>query len=80
MATSHSVVPDDIADVVAANVRAERARRKVTQRDLADRLGVTQQAISLKLSGARPFTAGEIATVADVLEVDPGTLLKRSGS
>lgn len=60
--------------VVAANVRAEMARRRLPQIALADRLGITQQAVSMKLAGRRPLTDTEVAAIADFLSVEPGSL------
>lgn len=68
MGTLRSVVPD--------NLRMTLALRRVQQTELADALGVSQQAVSLKLKGERPFTDGEIAAAARFLEVDPGELFR----
>lgn len=52
---------------VAATVRAEMARLGVSQHDLANALGVTQQAVSLKIKGSRPMTIDELDIVAPLL-------------
>jgi predicted transcriptional regulator len=52
------------------------ARRGVRQADIAATLGVTQQAVSGKLAGRRPFTDHEIAAVAERLGVAPGVLFE----
>jgi predicted transcriptional regulator len=54
---------------VAANIRAELARQKVSQSQVAEVLGVSQAAVSRRLSGALPFELDEIAAVADLLNV-----------
>jgi len=54
---------------VAANIRAELARQKVSQTQVAERLGLSQAAVSRRLSGALPFELDEIAAVADLLNV-----------
>ena len=66
MTTLRSVVPD--------NIRAEMARRRVPQKTLAEALGITQQAVSQKLSGRRPLTDHEITVTARVLGVPAGDL------
>lgn len=57
------------AERIAANVRAEAARRQVTQTMLADRLGLTQPGMSRRMLGRVPFSAAELAAVAEVLSV-----------
>ena len=64
MPTLRSVVPD--------NIRAEMARRRISQQALAEALGVTQQAVSQKLSGRRPLTDQEITVAARLLDVPAG--------
>jgi transcriptional regulator with XRE-family HTH domain len=53
------------AETVAANVRAEMARRRVTQADLAELLNVSQQAISRRVSGRTAFGLDDLAKLAD---------------
>lgn len=59
---------------VLANIRAEMARRQVRQQDLAERLGIAQQGISMRLNGKTPLTAEEIQIIADELGCNPTTL------
>lgn len=63
------------AQSVAANIRAEMARRRATQGALAAALGVTQQAVSRRLRGDVEFTVTELQIVAETLGVDPARLL-----
>lgn len=60
---------------VADNIRAEMARRQITQTTLATQLGRTQQAISRRLSGQTPFTIEDAAAIADILGVPLVSLL-----
>ena len=46
---------------VAEEVRAMRARRKVTSKAIAERLGITEMALSRRMNGATPFAIGEQA-------------------
>lgn len=48
--------------------------RGITQTSMAARMGITQAAISRKLSGERPWFADELATVAGILGVGVGEL------
>lgn len=48
--------------------------RGITQTSMAARMGITQAAISRKLSGERPWFADELATVAGILGVQVGEL------
>ena len=52
------------AESVAATVRAEVARRRVTQGALAEVLGMSQAAVSRRLSGAVAFDVEELSVVA----------------
>lgn len=67
---------DQRQSVVPGNLRAEMARRNVRQVDLARALGITQQAVSQKLNGRRPFTDVEISTAARIVGVAPGELFR----
>lgn len=53
-------------DVIAA-IRSEMARSGVLQRDLAEALGLSQQAVSRRLVGAVQFTIEEIEIIADTI-------------
>lgn len=63
------------AQAVPGNVRAEMARRRVTQAQLAEALGKTQQAVSARLNGRVAFDVNELHTVAEVLDIDVTDLL-----
>ncbi|MEU4592589.1 MULTISPECIES: helix-turn-helix domain-containing protein [Micromonospora] len=66
---------DDVRGKIAAEIRAEMARKRMTQRDLADKLGIAQPAVQLRLSGQRPFRAEELVVIAGALGVEPGQFL-----
>lgn len=59
---------------VADSVRAELARRKITQTELAEALGMTQPAVSRRMSGAVPFDTEELGRIADLLGVPMSVL------
>lgn len=60
---------------VAATVRAEMARNRVSQTALAETLGLSQAAVSRRLLGAVPFDVDELAQVAELLNVTAASLI-----
>lgn len=52
---------------MAANVRAELARRQRTQRDLAVAMGLDEHRVYKRVGGRVPFSADEIVLVARFL-------------
>lgn len=54
---------------IADGVRAELARRKVSQREAGEMLGMSKQAFSKRMTGSRPFRAEELANLADALGI-----------
>lgn len=63
-----------IADV-AANVRAEVARRRLRQSEIAEALELDQRAVSRRLLGYVEFSASELQKLAGLLDVPAATLL-----
>lgn len=57
------------------NVRAEMARRGVTQMVLARKIGLSQPAVSARLKGKTPFNINELCLIASVLNVPLTALL-----
>lgn len=66
---------DLTAQRVAANVRAELARQRITQTQLAAALRIAQSAVSRRLLGSVAFSLGELIEVARFLKVPVRTLL-----
>lgn len=60
---------------VAANVRAELARRRITQSEVAERLGVSRQNIAQRLNGSVDFRVGELLAIADLLGIPAANFL-----
>lgn len=54
---------------LAANIRAEMGRRKMSQSDLATAVGMSQPGISKRLGGTVPWTFPELIAVAQVFDV-----------
>ena len=59
---------------IGANVRAEMARRNVSQTTLAAALGITQAGISKRIRGQVPFTIDQLVKIAAALDVPLATL------
>lgn len=60
---------------VAANVRAELARRRVNQQALATAMGMGLMSISRRMSGQVSFSIAELYRVAEILKVDISALI-----
>lgn len=60
---------------VAANIRAEVARRKLRQEDVAEGLRMTRASVSALLNGQTALTLGKVQQVAEFLGVEPSKLL-----
>lgn len=67
--------PSRLNDRIAREVRAELARRGLTQLDLANAIGLSQASVSERLRGKTPFTSDDIERVADALGVHPSVLV-----
>lgn len=67
--------PMSPAERVAANVRAELARQRKSQTELAQALALPQSAVSRRCVGRVPFDINELTVVAGFLNVPLGVLL-----
>ena len=63
-----------------ANVRAEMARRGVSQTAMASHLGLGQSALSKRLRGVIAFDINELTAIAQHLDVPLDTLIAGVGS
>jgi len=61
---------------VADTVNAERARRRLTQQDLANAIGVSRAGVSERLRGAVPFDTDELAAIGGLLDMPPAEILE----
>ena len=57
------------AETVGAAVRAELARKRISQTVLAEKLHLSQTAVSRRLNGKKAFDVNELAVVSDVTGV-----------
>lgn len=58
-----------VTAAVAAEVRAEVARKQISQDKLAAQIGCSRQSLNRRLTGATPFDVAELAAIADALGV-----------
>jgi len=73
MSTAHDMQPDT-QEHVAAEVRAAMGRKRISGLQLARACGLTQSAMSRRITGHTPFDVNEIAAVAAELGVEVGSL------
>jgi transcriptional regulator with XRE-family HTH domain len=65
---------------VPANVRAELARKRISQSTVADRLGVSRQNVAQRLNGRVDFRVGELLAIADLLDIPAASLLAETAA
>ncbi len=65
----------DNRDAIAAEVRAATARAGFTQKELAERIGISSTALNKKWHGATSFTVEEFIRVAKATSVPVTSLL-----
>lgn len=65
-----------LGDHIAANVRAERARRRWTQEDLAQRLGWSRATVGDLESGRRKVAADDLPQLCGAFGVDLAELVR----
>lgn len=69
-------MPVDIRDTLAANIRAEMARKGITQDQLGEVLGISQPQVSRRLRGDITFNVIEISRIAELVGVPAAELLR----
>lgn len=70
--------PPRLSATVAATIRAEMARQRVTQRQLVERLGWTQPYISRRMAGHVAFDVDELSAIADAIGVPTEDIISTS--
>jgi transcriptional regulator with XRE-family HTH domain len=65
----------DLLDRFATNVRRFRAKKKLSQKALADRIGISVSYVSMLERGQRSPPLETIEKLAKALGVPPGSLL-----
>ena len=65
-------------DRVAANIRAEMARQRLSQSAVAGAVGMSPAAMSQRLTGKTPIDVNELVRLAAVLDIPAESLLRES--
>lgn len=73
---NHADRAEQFAGHVASAVRAEMARQRKTQAELAKALGITPGTAGRRLNSNPPFTVTEIARIADWLGIETSVLTR----
>ncbi|MFR0555731.1 hypothetical protein PSRA_1446 [Pseudoscardovia radai] len=70
-----STYGERFAAALAAELRAQKGRRKASDDDIADAIGVHRVSVSRYLSGARPIPLTVFADMCDYLGVAPAKVI-----
>ena len=65
-----------LSTIVNDNIRAEAARRRLRQADIAERMHVNRIKVADRMRGRTPWTLDELETVAGLFGVKPEVLLR----
>ncbi len=71
-------MPNDLRDTVAREVRAEMARRGLSQDALAKMLGERQWWVSKRLTRKIPFGIEDLDRIAQALDLPPEHFMARA--
>ncbi|MDN4645386.1 helix-turn-helix domain-containing protein [Arthrobacter sp. PsM3] len=66
---------ESVSERVAANVRAEAARLKMSQRDIATALGVSQSSANRRWLGVTPIDVEELYALSAAFSIPVSALL-----
>jgi DNA-binding XRE family transcriptional regulator len=80
LVSNRESLANDLVAVFGENLRAARLRSDLTQAEIADRLGITQQYLSLIEKGRKNVTLRTMMALADVLGADVSDMLRRPRS
>lgn len=69
---------EKLAAAVAEQLRAERAVKRWTYKELATAAGLTEQSVMRYLTEKRDIPLPEFAALSDALGVTPGDLINRA--
>lgn len=69
-----------LTETVAAEVRAELARRNISKTDAAAKLGISRTLLWNRLRGESPFTVDELEALAELLGIPAARFLSSGAS
>lgn len=70
------MTPEQLDALVAENIRAARARRRLRQEDLADEMGWSRQTVSTVEAGTRRVTLADAVALCAALQIGLRDLLE----
>ena len=70
-----AVKPEELDELIAGNVRARRARLRMTQEELADEMGWTRSMVTSLESKARRVTVADAWALCQALNISLAELL-----
>lgn len=65
---------------IGVEIRVAMLRRGLSQTELAERVGMSQAALSRRLSGEVPLDVDQLDAIAKALETTPASLLEEKAS
>lgn len=71
-------MPKQLTETVAAEIRAELARRNISRTDAAAALGISRNLLWQRLRGESPFTVDELEAMAELIGVPVSTFLREN--
>lgn len=69
---------DTAIAAVAAELRAERAAKKISIRELSEASGIPEVSLNRYLAGRRDIPGSVLMSIGEGLGVDPGIILDRA--
>ncbi|HEY0697216.1 MAG TPA: helix-turn-helix transcriptional regulator [Micromonospora sp.] len=75
--TDEAVEAVNLSDLVAEEIRAMMARKRISGRQLAQKLGVSPSWVSYRLTGVQPIDLNDLQRIAHALDVIVLNLLPR---
>lgn len=73
-------ISDSLSEKVADEIRVALVRRRMSAKRLAEAVGVSQSAMSARLTGTTPIDLDELERIAQALEVDLADLLPHTAA
>lgn len=75
--TENPIGPAGVDELIGERVHAAMWRARITQKQLAEALGLDQGSVSRRLRGKAPWRASDVVTAASLVGVDPSELMPR---
>lgn len=70
------MTPEEVDELIGANVRGVRSRLRMRQEDLADAMGWSRRTVTTLEAGDRRVTVSDVMLLCGALEVDLAELLR----